>query len=216
MANLSPGGLIPVRMKDGSTYVGGGRPYYVPSSDSTALYIGDPVTLTGTANTADVSTGGGVATGGAGSFKAGTLPTVTRATAGDDQRITGVVVGVCYDPDDIHRPAYRKGDVEAVVMVEDRLDDVVFEVASDGALAAAQVGLNAVIIGTGGSTVTGRSNVKLDSGTATAPAVDASYQLRILGISRDLNKNDLSASGPSAYVLINRTTEDPDQVAGVA
>src|SRR6476620_7193368 len=65
-------GLKPVRMADGSPYSGGVDMYYMPSTNGTALYQGDPVKLAGSADT------GGIAS-------------VTHCAAGDT--ITGVVIG---------------------------------------------------------------------------------------------------------------------------
>ena len=74
-ANIARG-LTPVRHINGAPYSGSGRMYYVPASDGTALYIGDPViTVTGSADAAGI-------------------PTVTRAAAGGGTYITGVVTGV--------------------------------------------------------------------------------------------------------------------------
>ena len=211
MANYAPGGFRPVKRADGSPYVGTGRPYYVPSTDSTALFIGDPVLITGDGNTNAVTVGDGSATNGAAGFEAGTLSTVTRATAGDDNRITGIVVRVGTDPNDVHRTPYRKASTEAVVWVEDD-PSVIYEISSNGSHTVADVGLNANITGTGGSTVTGVSSVQMDS----TVAADASNQLRILAVSRNPQKNDLSAASPSFYVRLNRLTEDPDQVLGIS
>ena len=44
MANTSIArGLIPVRYRSGAPYNGGYNTYYIPSTNSTALFIGDPV-----------------------------------------------------------------------------------------------------------------------------------------------------------------------------
>jgi hypothetical protein len=213
MANLdAPFGLRPIKYADGSPYDGVANPYFIPSSDSTAVYIYDPVIKTGTSNTAAVTVSG--ATGGGAHFPIGALPVVTRATNGDDNRITGVVVAVGYDTDDDSRAPYRKASTNAVVWV---VDDprVLFEIQADGAVGAASVGLNAVLIGTGGSTVTGLSSVELDT-TSDVPAADASNQLLIKAISRDPMRNDTGASNTCVHVTINRHTEAPDQVLGIA
>lgn len=213
MANIdAPFGLRPVKMSNGSEYVGGGVPCFVPSSDGTALYRGDPVIFAGTANAVVVPATG--STGGAKGFDIGTLPVVTRATNGDDNRITGVVVRIGSDPDDDSRSAYRKASTDAVVWVEIN-DEVLYEIQADGAVTEASVGLNAVLIGTGGSTVTGLSSVELDT-TSDAPAADASNQLLIVGISRDPMRNDTTASNTAVYVKLNRLTQDVDQVLGIA
>ena len=210
----APFGLRPVKMADGSEYVGGGRPYYVPSTDATALYIGDPVVTTGTSNSVEIAASG--QTGGAVKFPIGSLPVVTRATNGDvpgtGTQITGVVVRVGYDHNDWNRAPYRKASTNAVVWVEDN-PRVLFEIQSDGSNAVTDVGLNAVLIGTGGSTVTGLSNVKLDT-TSDVPAADASNQLLIVGVSRDVMRNDLSSPYPVLLVKNNQSNLEPNSVLG--
>ena len=88
MANVdTPFGLRPVRHKSGAPYNGAANPYYKPVGYATAMFIGDAVVTTGTSNTAAASAPG------LGNFQIGTLPEVNRATVGDTNRITGVVVG---------------------------------------------------------------------------------------------------------------------------
>jgi hypothetical protein len=73
MANTSvASGLKPVRMLDGSSYAGCIDMFSTPSTNATALYVGDPVKFAGSADTAGVAT-------------------VTHCAASDT--ITGVVVG---------------------------------------------------------------------------------------------------------------------------
>ena len=57
MANSSaPLGFRPVKYRDGKPYQGAVNPYICPASDSTALYVGDPVILAGSANADGVAT----------------------------------------------------------------------------------------------------------------------------------------------------------------
>ena len=76
MANSdSPFGLRPVR-RAGSSYVtGGGNLYNVAAADAQVIAPGDPVVVTGESD-------------------ANGIPTVTRATAGATERITGVMLGI--------------------------------------------------------------------------------------------------------------------------
>lgn len=203
MANVdSPFGLKPVRHMLGLPLNGAVKPYYIPASYATALFIGDPVVKTGTANTARVQAPG------VGEFQIGTLPEINRTTVGDTtnnaSRITGVIVAFAPDPDGlgrIHRPA----STERIAFV---CDDpfVVFEIQADGAIPATSIGLNAVTIAThSGSTVTGLSGIELDT-TSTAPSADASNQLIIL---RAVNRvdNDTTLIHAKVEVRINTHTE---------
>lgn len=175
MANRNaPFGLRPVRYRDGSPWNGACRQYYVAAGDNNgAIFIGDCVTIIGETNDAEIF-----------GNPPGTLQEVTRATVGDTPGtgsvIAGVVVGVMPVTGD--SLVYRANSTERVLLV---CDDpaVIFEIQADGTVTAEMVGLNAVLIEGTGSTVTGRSAVKLDT-TSDVPAADASNQLYILGLSK--------------------------------
>lgn len=199
MANQNaPFGLRPVRHRNGNPWNGVTKPYYIPSSYGTALFIGDPVIKTGTSNTAMVEAPG------AGRFNVGTLPEINKATAGDTNRITGVIVGFSPLPSNLdykHNPAST---ARVAYVCDD--PDVIFEIQADGAIPAATIGFNAVLIYTqSGSTTTGLSGVELDT-TSDAPAADASNQLLIL---RAVNRedNDTTLTRAKVEVLINQHTE---------
>lgn len=194
MANSdTPFGLRPVRHRNGAAYNGAANAYYVPSTYATALFIGDPVVKTGTSNTAVVD-GHGV----------GTLPEINKATAGDGNAVTGVIVGFAPDPDNLTR-IYNPASTARVVYVCDD-PDVIFEIQADGAIAATQVGLNAVLIYTNtGDTNTGRSGAELDT-TSDAPAADASNQLTIQRVV-DRADNEAGSAYTKVEVKINNHTE---------
>ena len=204
MANAdTPFGLRPIKHRNGAPYNGAANPYYLPASYGTAMFIGDPVIKTGTSNTAAVKVPG------VGSFPIGTMPEINKATAGDGNRITGVIVGFAALPTNLeskHNPA----STERVALVCDD-PDVIFEIQADGAIPAASMGLNAVLIYThSGSTTTGLSGVELDT-TSDAPAADASNQLLIL---RAVNRedNDTTLTHAKVEVMINQHTENQGTV----
>jgi hypothetical protein len=196
MANVdSPFGLKPVRHKSGAPYNGAATPYYVPSTYGTALYVGDPVTLTGTSNTAVVKVPGG------GSFGIGTMNEINKATLGDSnsnaERIAGVIVGFAPLPTDLSKN-YNPASTARVVYVCDD-PDMIFEIQANGAIPAASMGLNAIMIQDhNGSTATGLSGIELDT-TGTAPAADASYQLLIRSA---VNREDNDTTLTHAKVLV--------------
>lgn len=158
MDNLDiPAGFKPVKHLNGSPWNGKVSTYYVPATDSTALFKGDAVKSAGSADAT------------------GKFPTVTQAAAGD--AIRGVVVGFGEDPHIMikadnpyltHRPAST---AMYVLVVDD--PSVIFEIQEDSdvaALAADDVGLSAdVIVGTG-NTTTGKSAMEIDSDSKTALA----------------------------------------------
>lgn len=202
MTNINaPFGLRPVKHLNGAPYNGAFRAYFVPASDGTALFVGDPVIKAGSSNTVNVSAPG------AGSFQVGTLSTITRATAGTTNRITGVIVGFAGDANaTLHRPA----STDRIVYVADD-SDLVFEMQSSGALAATDVGLNSVVVFTAaGSTFTGKSGAELNQAVL---ATTAAHQLRIVElVNREDNFPTLTAS--KVLVAINNHTEVPG-AAGV-
>lgn len=164
-------GLKPVRYASGAPYNGAANRYYVPSSDGTALFIGDPVIIAGSADSDGVAS-------------------VTRATAGSGAYILGVVVGVEAETND--SLTYRAASTERYVFVADD-PNLIFEIQEDadgGALAATDVGLNADIIIAAGSTTTGLSGVELDSSTA---ATTNTLQLRIEGFAQRAD-NEIGAN----------------------
>lgn len=184
MANTNrPFGLKPVRYRNGTPWTGQARHYHVPSSHGTAIYIGDPVDLTGTSNTAEVTCLGGT-------FPIATLADVTLATLADGNYTCGVVVGV----EAVNREStiYREASTDRVLLVADD-PDLIFEVQDDGAtaLAATSVGLNAILESGTGSTTTGLSGYVLDT-NGDAPAADASNMLLIMGLSKRLG-NEVAA-----------------------
>lgn len=193
MANVdAPFGLLPIRHKSGQPYNGACSKYYVPASDATALFIGDPVIIAGSAD-------------------ADGVPSVTLATAGS--RITGVVVGFvpkaglsAGSTDSAMDVGYRAASTEAYVLVADE-PGLVFEVQEDadlGALTAADVGLNADLIVAAGNTYTKRSGVELDSSTKAT----TSAQVRIVGFSQRVG-NEPGVANATVLVSIVEATETP-------
>lgn len=169
--------------------------YYVPSSYATALFPGDPVVITGTSNTAEVSAPG------IGTMPAGTMAEVNKATAGSGNRISGVIVGVAADLDGLSR-RYLPASTGGVVLVNDD-PATEFEIQADEAINAADVGLNAALVYTNtGDTVTGQSGAELDGSTK---ATTAGLQLRILRIVPRTD-NEAGSSEVKCIVRINQHT----------
>lgn len=189
MANANtPFGLRPVRHRNGAPYNGAATRYYVPASDGTALYLGDPVIIAGSADTNGVAS-------------------VTRATAAGGAHLLGPVIAV--EPADGSNSGgrdsttYRVASTERYVWVADD-PDLVFEIQEDavgGALAATNVGQNVDLISGSGSTVTGLSAFQADSSTA---ATTNTLQLRILGFSQKTG-NEIGANA-KIEVAINLHT----------
>lgn len=151
MANADkPMGLRPVKHLNGNPYNGQFNMYYVPSSDSTALYIGDPV----------ISAGGGDSTG--------KFQSVTRFTGTGP--ILGVIIGFANQPyinvdvTELER-VYRPASTAMYVAVCDD-PDVIFEVQEDSVgenMDKSDLGATADLTTTAGSSTTGLSGIELDS-----------------------------------------------------
>lgn len=194
MANANvPRGLTPKRHRNGEPYSGSVTRYYVPASDSTAIFIGDPVTITGSADANGVAA-------------------VTRSTAAGGSYITGVVQGIDLVGSNVgfgFSNRYRPASAEMYLLVADN-PDLVFEIQEDsvgGALAAADIGLNADLIIAAGSTYTGESAAMLDTSTK---ATTATLQLKILGLVQ--RPDNEVGSLAKVEVMINLHTHR--QVAG--
>lgn len=181
MANSNtPTGLSPVRHRNGAPYNGAATRYYVPASDSTALYVGDPVIFAGSADTDGVAT-------------------VTKATAAGGAYMLGPVVSV--EPISRDSTVYREASVARYVWVADD-PDLIFEVQEDavgGALAVADVGLNADWIAGTGNATTGISGAMLDTSTK---ATTNTLQLRIIGFSPRVD-NEVGNANAKVLVSIN-------------
>lgn len=171
------------------------KAYFVPSTYATALFPGDPVVITGTANTTEVTAPG------VGTMPVGTMAEVNKATAGSGNRITGVIVGVAADPDSLGR-RYMPASTGGVVLVNDD-PATEFEIQADDAIAAADIGLNAALVYTNtGDTNTGQSGAELDASTKAATA---GLQLRILRVVPRTD-NEAGSSEVKCIVRINQHT----------
>lgn len=172
MANANrPSGFSPVQYLNGSPWNGQARIYSIAAAYATALYIGDPVKSSGTADANGVP---GIVLG---------------ATTG---ALRGVIVGLGSAEGLIANPknldiTYRPAAVQATdwyAMVVDN-PDVLFEVqenANGTALAATEIGLNTISVsGTGSGFVSGWM---LASATDATPATTATLQLRLMGLVR--------------------------------
>lgn len=146
-----PNGLRPVASIGSSGYTGKVEIFYVPSTDSAAIGIGDPVMLAG-----------GLHTDG--------TPIAKRST-GAGAILIGVCVGVKLLPTDL-TVTYRKASTAMYILV-DTDPNTIYEIQEDsdgGAVALANGAQNATIILGTVSTTTGNSGAMLDSSTAAANA----------------------------------------------
>ena len=174
--NDSAFGLKPIG-KVGQNRDNQGLSEYSIAASATAIYFQDPVEL--------------AATG-----------TITVAAASD--ALLGSLNGVFFTDATSSKPTYANhlnASNTATDIVGFVSDDPYerFEIQSDGATAAADVGLNADIVYAAGSSPDFISQVELDfSDQKTGTA-----QLRILAISKDINNNTAGSANVNLVVMIN-------------
>lgn len=141
--------------------------FYVPSTDSTALFKGDVVEI--------------VATGALDPL--GEVPVIKRGVSGEI--LLGVISGFEVDSSALLTGNYRAASTNRYVNVIVDPDACFFAMQDDvgAAVTQAQIGSlsNVNLIVATGSTVTGLSGTMVDSSTTTASAAD----LKIIGIRQD-------------------------------
>lgn len=147
MANSnSPSGLTPRRYLSGAPYNGAVNQYSVKATDGTAIFVGDLVTAVGTGSIID-----------------GVLyADVIQSATGDV--FQGVVVGVI--PITQASTIYREASTQRILLVADD-PNLLFEVQENGGTPFTQddIQLNANIVVSAGSTVTGQSGMQLNTAT---------------------------------------------------
>lgn len=185
MANVNrANGLRPIGYLLGTEYNGAVTEYFIPSTDATAVFVGDPVKLDTTGDT--------VAAGGLGKG----VRSVVRAAASDPT--VGVVVGFKTDPTNLNTPQFRAANTGRYVLVVDD-PNVLFEIQTTGTPTAADVGLNASYSVAAGSAATGNSGYQLD---ATTLAVTATLPLKVIGFSQRQD-NEVGNANAKLIVKIN-------------
>ena len=178
MANKdAPFGLKPIG-KVGQNRDSQGLSEYSIAASASAIYFNDPVEM--------ASTG-----------------TITVAAAGDTL-LLGSLNGVFFTDASTSKPTYANhldASNTATDIVGFVSDDPYerFEIQADGATAAADVGLNADIAYTAGSSPDYVSKVELD----TSDQKTATAQLRIIGISKDPDNNTAGSANVNLVVTIN-------------
>lgn len=192
MANVdSPFGFKPVRFLSGAPYNGAFNLYSTATGDATAIFIGDPVILSGTSQTID----GAV------------YSDVDQAATGDV--VTGVVIGVL--PQTESSTTYRAASTQRLLMVADdpNLLFEIQEVSGGTALTANDIGLNANFVVGSGSTTTGMSGVELNnSGEATTNTLD----VHIWGFA---NRPDNEVGEHAKWLVRLNRHQLANQIAGI-
>jgi len=172
MANVvRTNGLTPVGTLGAANWNGKVGVYGVAADDGTAIFVGDLVSLAGTAGEAGEVVFGLDMEG---------VPEITQTAAAG--KAVGVVVGFSPNQDSL-MTKHRAASTARLAYVSDD-PNTVYEISesTDGtALTSAAVGLNANIEVAAGSTVTGLSGMSLDN---TTEATTAGLNLQILGLAK--------------------------------
>ena len=171
MANRdTPNGFKPVRYMNGSPYNGAHNLYLKLAGLAEAHFIGDIVTLAGSAGTAGLRVNGIDVEG---------MPTIQEGAVSTD--VLGVIVGFYPNPDALgtnHSPS----STAAIVMVADD-PDLVFEIQEDSvgtSFTADDVGRNVDSIAMlDGNTTTGTSALELDSSVTSVTTTAMCQLLRL-------------------------------------
>lgn len=170
---------------------------YVPSSNTTAIGVGDPLVVTGTANSTIIQ-----------GRQVGAMPEVARATAGSAGAVSYVCVGreLVSEASLTYLPASTTGILHAVPA-----DGVtVFGIQSNGTAALASVGSNADFVFTATpNVITGQSGAELNESTVNT---SATLQLKILNLIPVID-NTIGAAG-KYEVLLNTANLVPN-TAGI-
>lgn len=185
-------GLIPVRGVNSQTVTGGPRLYSHAAGDATALFVGDPVKLAGTAQTIN-----GV-----------TTPDVVRAASGDV--MVGVVVGIL--PTTRDSTIYGAASTAYQLFVDDDPNSLfeIQDVNSGTGLTVNDVGLNANLSIAAGSTAYGTSGVTLDN---TTEATTNTLDVKLVDI---VNRADVdNTTTPLRFLVRINRHQHANQVAGI-
>lgn len=196
MANTSRiRGFTPVKHTSGAPYNGQGNIYAVAAGDATALFIGDPVVLDGSANA------GGIATVTKAAAAGPVLGVITGFVPVNTDPVTGAMTAGSVTLD---TPQYRLASTARYVFVEDS-DDVIYEVEqATGSNASytyliADVGLNASHSTVAGSTSTGQSAATIDMATK---ATTATLPWKILGAAQRVDNETVTGTSTAVKLLV--------------
>lgn len=177
MANINtPFGLKPVRYLNSAPYNGQARKYHIKDDYSTALYIGTPVTLTGTSSSTPL----------------GAHADVQIATLADTNYTIGPIVA--FDPtySDLSK-VVSPVDTDGYCYVADD-PNIIFEVQCDSVtnLTPADIGLNAILVQShAGSAYTMLEGMELDESSA---AGNSSFMCKIMNVVNRAD-NEMTAGG---------------------
>lgn len=171
-----PSGYTPVQYLNGAPWSGQARIYSIAAAYGTALYIGDPVISSGTADANGVA---GIALGAETAALRGVIVGLYNSGG---TIANNVSVGNIVNNNITYRPASDANLWYAAVVDDPNVIFMVQEESNGTALAATDVGLNQIgASGTGNGYVSGW---QISSATGATPNTTATLQLRLLGLAQ--------------------------------
>lgn len=198
----TPWGLQPYQRKGSADYRANAKMYYIAASDASAYFVGDPVVRVATPASANG------------------IPTVTLASAGTSNKITGAVVGFVGvgagtasapvgsffansgTPGPLYRPA--SAPVGWYVMVDDDPASL-FVIQANATQLATTVGKNANLVSGAGSAYTGWSGWQMNASTA---GTQSTKQLVIVDYENEVDNVVGAGRNYSKFIVrINQSTE---------
>lgn len=192
MANADiPKGLQPVRYISGAPYNGAANVYTTAAGDNVAIFLGDPVKLSGTSQTVNGQV----------------YADVDQAATGDV--MIGVVVGVLPDTRDSLK--YRAASTVRRLLVATDTDLLyeAQEVSGGTPLTADDIGLNINFVVGSGNTFTGYSGVELNNGTEAATNT---LDLNIVGL---VAREDNAVGEHAKWLVRINRHQFANQIAGI-
>lgn len=152
--------------------------FTVPASDNTALFVGDTVKSTGTSAVGEDGLN---------------HPIVTLAV--EEETLRGVVVGFFASSNNLNQIYRSASTLRTAYVCDDPYATFVIQI--DGTMVVGDIGANADIKVTAGSTITGVSKIELDQTSITS----STAQLRILEL--DPRPDNEIGSKAKVVVMIN-------------
>ena len=175
MAAVAPFGMRPVGTLSGAPWQASVRQYLIPSSDGTAVFVGDMLKTDGGSGAANTIVNG---------IDCSSMPTGIQGNhATSTVNVVGVVVGFLPDHSNLST-RYRLASTNRIALVC-TAPDAVYEIQEDGVggnLAANAGGGMATLVANTGNTTTGVSKLVIDSDTAITTT--QTLPVKVLGLSR--------------------------------
>lgn len=198
MANADAAfGLRPIRYVSGAPYNGAANVYAISgTSGDGAVYIGDPVSLVGTADANGIQ-----------KVSLTSITAAPTATTDTQEPIVGVVVGVASSrqgdqlQDDDKYVASGTGGAGKYVLVADD-PNLLFEVQEDGNLGIAGVGAHFQLAITAGNNTSGISKTEIDSSDVSTSDASNESNVKVLRL-RQKPDNSVGTNAVWEVMIVN-------------